>query len=74
MKQSEINLLTSFVKHCERVLTQSPPPSTRDTKTYNAYRIARYKELEKVKKIIIELKNYSHENNDILEDEGCRSD
>lgn len=52
MKQSEINLLTIFVKHCERVLTQSPPPSTRDTKTYNAYRIARYKELEKVKRII----------------------
>lgn len=52
MKQSEINLLTSFVKHCERVLTQSPPPSTRDTKTYNAYRIARYKELGKVKRII----------------------
>lgn len=52
VKQSEINLLTSFVKHCERVLTQSPPPSTRDTKTYNAYRIARYKELGKVKRII----------------------
>lgn len=57
MKQSELNFLASFVKHCERVLTQPPPPSTRDTKTYNAYRIARYKELEKVKKIIIELKN-----------------
>jgi hypothetical protein len=52
MKKSELNTLRSFVSHCERVLTQSPPPSTRDTKTCNAYRIARYKELEKVKRII----------------------
>lgn len=52
MKKSEINVLRSFVMHCERVLTQSPPPSTRDTKTYNAYRIARWKELGKIKRII----------------------
>lgn len=52
MKQSEINFLTSFVKHCERVLAYAPLDSgTTDTRTYNAYRLAR-KEIKRVKKII----------------------
>ena len=65
MKKSEINVLRSFVMHCERVLTKSPPPSCgTDTQTYNAYRLARFKELEKVKRIIDKLyENVDTENN-----------
>lgn len=53
MKKSEIDTLASFVKHCERVLAYAPPFLRHaDTRTYNAYRLARFKELEKVKRII----------------------
>jgi hypothetical protein len=63
MKKSEINLLATFAKHCERVLTRSRPSST-DSRTYNAYRLARFKELEKVKRIIDKLyENVDTENN-----------
>lgn len=56
MKKSELNTLRSFVGHCERVFSKSPPPSCgTDTRTYNAYRLARYKELAKVKSIIDKL-------------------
>lgn len=62
MKKSEINLLATFAKHCERVLTRSRPSST-DSRTYNAYRMARYKELEKVKRIINDLQHVHEEDN-----------
>lgn len=58
MKKSEIDVLKSFVRHCERVLAEAPPLiRNAGTKTYNAYRLARYKELEKVKRIIGKLYN-----------------
>ena len=56
MKKSEIDTLASFVKHCERVLAYAPAfVHHADTRTYNAYRLARFKELEKVKRIIKKL-------------------
>lgn len=56
MKKSEINTLASFVKHCERVLAYAPVfVHHADTRTYNAYRLARYTELAKVKSIIDKL-------------------
>ena len=58
MKKSEIDTLASFVKHCERVLGYAPAfVHHADTWTYNAYRLARFKELEKVKRIIKKLYN-----------------
>jgi hypothetical protein len=52
MKQSELNFLANFVKHCERVFAYAPLDSgATDTRTYNAYRLAR-KEIKRVKKII----------------------
>lgn len=63
MRKSEINVLSSFVAHCERVLTKSTPPSSRDTRTYNAYRLARYKELARVKRIIEKLYEDVHTEN-----------
>lgn len=58
MKKSEIDTLASFVKHCERVLAYAPAfVHHADTRTYNAYRLARFKELEKVKRIIKKLYN-----------------
>ena len=52
MKKSELNLLANFVKHCERVFAYAPLDSgTTDTRTYNAFRLAR-KEIKRVKKII----------------------
>lgn len=57
MKKSEIDTLASFVKHCERVLAYAPAfVHHADTRTYNAYRLARFKELEKVKRIIEKLR------------------
>ena len=53
MKKSEIDTLASFARHCERVLAYAPPFLRHaDTRTYNAHRLARFKELEKVKRII----------------------
>lgn len=53
MKKSEIDTLASFARHCERVLAYAPPFLRHaDTRTYNAYRLARFKELEKAKRII----------------------
>lgn len=58
MKKSEIDALASFARHCERVLAYAPPFLRHaDTRTYNAYRLARFKELEKVKRIIGKLYN-----------------
>ena len=58
MKKSEIDTLASFARHCERVLAYAPPfLQHADTRTYNAYRLARFKELEKVKRIIKKLYN-----------------
>lgn len=57
MKRTEYNLLVSFVKHCEAVLTKSAPPNSSDTRTYNSYRIARYKELTKIKIFLERVKN-----------------
>lgn len=58
MKKSEIDTLASFARHCERVLAYAPPFLRHaDTRTYNAYRLARFKELEKVKRIIGKLYN-----------------
>lgn len=58
MKKSEIDTLASFARHCERVLAYVPPLLRHaDTRTYNAYRLARFKELEKVKRIIENLYN-----------------
>lgn len=58
MKKSEIDTLASFTRHCERVLAYAPPFLRHaDTRTYNAYRLARFKELEKVKRIIGKLYN-----------------
>ena len=58
MKKSEIDTLASFARHCERVLAYAPPFLRHaDTRTYNAYRLARFKELEKVKRIIKNLYN-----------------
>lgn len=58
MKKSEIDTLASFARHCERVLAYAPPFLRHaDTRTYNAYRLARFKELEKVKRIIKKLYN-----------------
>lgn len=57
MKKTEYNLLVSFVKHCEAVLTKSPPVNSLDTRTYNSYRIARYKELVKIKALLERMRN-----------------
>ena len=58
MKKSEIDTLASFARHCERVLAYAPAfVHHADTRTYNAYRLARFKELEKVKRIIKKLYN-----------------
>lgn len=51
MKETELKTICSFVRHCERMLFKYPPPST-DNVTYNSYRIARYKELPRVKRIL----------------------
>lgn len=58
MKKSEIDTLASFARHCERVLAYAPHfVHHADTRTYNAYRLARFKELEKVERIIGKLYN-----------------
>lgn len=58
MKKSDIDTLASFARHCERVLAYAPPFLRHaDTRTYNAYRLARFKELEKVERIIGKLYN-----------------
>lgn len=64
MKKSEIDTLASFARHCERVLAYAPAfVHHADTRTYNAYRLARFKELEKVKRIIKKLYNDVDTNN-----------
>lgn len=53
MNKSELRLLRSFAAHCRRVLERLPAePLSRDTRTLNAARLARHKELSRVERLL----------------------
>lgn len=53
MNKSELRLLRSFAAHCRRVLERLPAePLSRDTRTLNAARLARHKELIRVERLL----------------------
>lgn len=62
MNKSDLALLRSFAAHCRRVLERLPRESlSRDTRTLNAARLARHKELRRVERLLDRLERETGE-------------